>query len=474
MLRPLSLTIFCQVSLLVTAFVSPPNGRAIACHDDPLVGLTASQSGDAEVGGLMDSLTKNLDRWIITGSDAPRYRAYTCLKEIEDQASDPEDYQKAVRLARRAGLPAATDDDDAPEERDKVQLGDSDEARRKAEAEARKHWEASRGSMGKEDNGETEGRSALSRRAARNGKPDLFMGQVIQTGDNNKPKELADDKLEFQKQLRKDTTSTASSSTQESFWKQKDATSKVAELVARAGGLSSFEGEKLGIGGLDDVLAEVKRRIWTPLAAPPQLLHELGIHPVRGLLLYGRPGCGKSLLARKLGQMLSPLRPITVVSGPEVLDKFVGSSEKNLRAIFDTPPDIYDFFRIGESDNGDGLAQAALHVVVMDEFDSIARTRGGAGGKGDQGDAGVARDSVVNQLLAKMDGVEALTVPTLVIGLTNKRSLVDEALLRPGRFEVQIEGKWVWRHCGIAGHGYLTDWFDSFQSPPTAHGGTAS
>lgn len=58
--------------------------------------------------------------------------------------------------------------------------------------------------------------------------------------------------------------------------------------------------------------------------------------------------------------MLSPLRPITVVSGPEVLDKFVGSSEKNLRAIFDNPPDIYDFFRIGELDNGDGLAAAAL------------------------------------------------------------------------------------------------------------------
>ena len=65
--------------------------------------------------------------------------------------------------------------------------------------------------------------------------------------------------------------------------------------------------------------------------------------------------------------------------------------------------------------------------------------RGGRGGNGDQGDAGVARDSVVNQLLAKMDGVSPLVVPTLVIGLTNKRSLIDAALLRPGRFEVQIE-----------------------------------
>lgn len=76
----------------------------------------------------------------------------------------------------------------------------------------------------------------------------------------------------------------------------------------------------------------------------------------------------------------------------------------------------------------------------MDEFDAIARARGGNGGKANsQGDAGVARDSVVNQMLAKMDGIDPLSVPTLVIGLTNRRSLIEPALLRPGRFEVQIE-----------------------------------
>jgi len=77
---------------------------------------------------------------------------------------------------------------------------------------------------------------------------------------------------------------------------------------------------------------------------------------------------------------------------------------------------------------------------VLDEFDAIARARGGGGdGSGGQGDAGVARDSVVNQMLAKMDGVDPLVVPTLVIGLTNRRTLIEPALLRPGRFEVQIE-----------------------------------
>jgi ATP-dependent 26S proteasome regulatory subunit len=225
----------------------------------------------------MDSLTENLDRWIVTGSDATRNRAYTCLKEIESHASDPEDYRKAVRLARRAGLPAV---DVFEEETNNKQLGQNDERQRKEEAEARKQWEASR----RYDTKPEEGRSALSRRAVTNGKPDVFMGQVINTGEN-KPKKLADDKLEFQKQLRADTSSSSAPQPSQESWKQKDAHAKVSELVARAGALSAFDGEKLGIGGLDDVLGEVKRRIWTPLAAPPQLLRELGIHPVRGLLL---------------------------------------------------------------------------------------------------------------------------------------------------------------------------------------------
>jgi len=216
------------------------------------------------------------------------------------------------------------------------------------------------------------------------------------------------------------------------------AASRVADMIAQAGSGIAFEGTSLGVGGLDHVLEEVKTRIWTPLAAPPKLLKDLGIQPTRGLLFYGGPGCGKTLLASTLGNMLSPFRPITVVAGPEILDKFVGSSEQNLRAIFDSPPDIYEEYKRNETDGGVALGRAAVHVVVMDEFDALARSRGG-GGAGSQGDAGVARDSVVNQLLSKMDGVQPLVVPTLVIGLTNKRDLIDPALLRPGRFEVQIE-----------------------------------
>ncbi len=216
---------------------------------------------------------------------------------------------------------------------------------------------------------------------------------------------------------------------------RQEAEERSSALIAEAGSGSAFDGESLGIGGLDDILSQIKRRIWVPLAAPPTLLKELGIDPVNGLLLYGSPGCGKTLLAKSIGKIISPVRPVTVVSGPEIMDRFVGSSEKNLRTIFDNPPDIYDKYRIGTKDNGVSLAETALHVIVLDEFDAIARSRGA----NNQGDAGVARDSVVNQLLAKMDGVDKHKVPTLLIALTNKLSLIDSALLRPGRFEVQIE-----------------------------------
>ncbi|GMI02769.1 hypothetical protein TrLO_g5678 [Triparma laevis f. longispina] len=192
---------------------------------------------------------------------------------------------------------------------------------------------------------------------------------------------------------------------------------------------SLFTGSNLGLGGVDDILKEIKRRVWIPLSTPPELLEQLGVTPVRGLLLHGPPGCGKTAIARSLAGILSPYRPMTVVAGPEIMQKFVGSSEETIRAIFDSPPPVVE--------DGD---PNSLHVIVFDELDAIARKRGGGSATGEaQGEAGMARDSVVNQLLATMDGVRPLAVPTLVVGLTNRRGLIDSALLRPGRFEVQIE-----------------------------------
>ena len=154
------------------------------------------------------------------------------------------------------------------------------------------------------------GRSALSRRSTLNDKPDLFLGQV-DSGLSAQQK-LANDKVALQKQLLDEDGKKQPSDSSSDEKVVAAASTKVSELVAQAGAASAFEGQALGIGGLDDVLAQVKRRVWTPLAAPPQLLGELGITPVRGLLLYGKPGCGKTLLARKLGQLLSPLRYVPI------------------------------------------------------------------------------------------------------------------------------------------------------------------
>mmetsp|Transcript_29127 Transcript_29127/g.78830 ORF Transcript_29127/g.78830 Transcript_29127/m.78830 type:complete len:573 (+) Transcript_29127:115-1833(+) len=375
------------------------------------------------VEGLMGNLSKLCDRYIMNGSPKIREQVFNVLDQIASEAVDRELVNQSIRMVKRAGVPIHK----TYLEKFSSELGKNDAAVRREEADKRKSWENENGLVGK---------SALSRRMiGSNGRPDLITPSIL---DPDSIATIAGEKNDLQKQIQDDVKKKTHKTKSPTNTAQEVAL-RVSEIIAKAGSGTSFEGETLGVGGLDDVLVQIKRRIWTPLAAPPSLLKELGIHPARGLLLYGKPGCGKSLLASTLGSLLSPFRPITVVSGPEILDKFVGSSEKNLRDIFDNPPDIYEKFRLNEDDGGDSLASAALHVVVMDEFDAVARSRGGSDGKGGQGDAGVARDSVVNQLLAKMDGVQPLAVPTLVIGLTNKRSLIEPALLRPGRFEVQIE-----------------------------------
>jgi ATP-dependent 26S proteasome regulatory subunit len=208
------------------------------------------------------------------------------------------------------------------------ELGKSDSEQRREEAEERKKWEEQRTSeVGSNVAQNVAGRSALSRRASSSEKKDLFMPSIL---DPDAIATIVNDKSDLQQEMNVNGNGNRQlgREVQLNSAGSEAAASRVSELIAKAGAGSSFEGETLGIGGLDDVLAQVKRRVWTPLAAPPQLLEELGIHPVRGLLLYGKPGCGKTLLARTLGSILSPMRPITVVSGPEIMDKFVGSSEK--------------------------------------------------------------------------------------------------------------------------------------------------
>lgn len=357
------------------------------------------RSNSPYIQGLLKELSTALDKYIMTGSKTSIGSALNIVAQIEKEAMEEELIDQAKRMMQRAGvIPKQTKIDP------------------------------------KIDKKETRPGSVIR------SEPDIPSTiETLKMHDKSKKEFVKEMNLTPSFSHEKKTVESTSNKNDNGQHipnihnHQQEAEEITSALIAKAG--SAFDGESLGIGGLDDILSQIKRRIWVPLAAPPSLLKELGIDPVNGLLLYGPPGCGKTLLAKSLGKIISPMRPVTVVSGPEIMDRFVGSSEKNLRTIFDNPPDIYDKYRIGTKDNGESLAETALHVIVLDEFDAIARSRGG----NNQGDAGVARDSVVNQLLAKMDGVDKQKVPTLLIALTNKLSLIDSALLRPGRFEVKIE-----------------------------------
>ncbi|KAK9174052.1 ATPase family associated with various cellular activities (AAA) family protein [Cryptosporidium meleagridis] len=183
-----------------------------------------------------------------------------------------------------------------------------------------------------------------------------------------------------------------------------------------------FSFKDIGIGGLDDEFSVIFRRAFASRVIPPKLLKELGIQHVKGLILHGPPGTGKTLIARQIAKVLKAREP-KIVNGPEILNKYVGQSEENIRNLFKEAEDEY-------RQKGDF---SALHIIILDELDAICKSRGA----GSSGSTGVG-DSVVNQLLSKIDGVNSIN-NILLIGMTNRLDLLDEALLRPGRFEVQIE-----------------------------------
>ncbi|MBS3153413.1 CDC48 family AAA ATPase [Candidatus Woesearchaeota archaeon] len=161
------------------------------------------------------------------------------------------------------------------------------------------------------------------------------------------------------------------------------------------------------IGGLNSIKKELKETIEWPLKNP-KVFKRLGIKPPRGVLMYGPPGTGKTLLAKAVAKETEA--NFISVKGPELLNKWVGESEKGIRRVFER------------------ARQAAPTIIFLDEIDAIAPRRGAYEGEGN------VTERVVNTLLAEMDGLEELN-DVIVIGATNRPDVVDPALLRPGRFD---------------------------------------
>jgi transitional endoplasmic reticulum ATPase len=165
------------------------------------------------------------------------------------------------------------------------------------------------------------------------------------------------------------------------------------------------------VGGLDAVKEELQEAIEWPLKHG-NLFAEADVKPPKGILLYGPPGTGKTMIAKAVAAT-SEANFISV-KGPELLSKWVGESEKGVREVFRK------------------ARQAAPCVIFFDELDAIAPRRGGS-----EGGSNVT-ERVISQMLTEMDGLEDLK-GVVVIGATNRPDILDEALLRPGRFDRILE-----------------------------------
>jgi transitional endoplasmic reticulum ATPase len=162
------------------------------------------------------------------------------------------------------------------------------------------------------------------------------------------------------------------------------------------------------VGGLEEVKERLKESIEWPLTKPEMFEH-FGINPPRGIVLFGAPGTGKTLIAKAIANEAKA--NFITIKGPELISKWVGESEKAVREVFKK------------------AKQSSPSIVFLDEFESIAGMRRTSDGSGSD-----VMNRVVNQLLSSMDGVEGME-GVIVVAATNRPEMIDPALLRSGRFE---------------------------------------
>ncbi len=198
---------------------------------------------------------------------------------------------------------------------------------------------------------------------------------------------------------------------------------EVEELVLEEVPDVSYE----DIGGLDDQLEEIRDAVELPFLHA-DLFREHELEPPKGILLYGPPGCGKTLVAKAVANSLAKKVAAKLgrddrrsyflnIKGPELLNKYVGETERQIRMIFQRARE--------KSEEGVPI------IVFFDEMESLFRTRG----------SGISSDmeaTIVPQLLAEIDGVETLK-NVIVVGASNREDLIDPAILRPGRLDVKIK-----------------------------------
>ena len=162
------------------------------------------------------------------------------------------------------------------------------------------------------------------------------------------------------------------------------------------------------VGGLQEIKDRLKESIEWPLTKP-ELFEHFGINPPRGIVLFGAPGTGKTLLAQAIANEAKA--NFITIKGPELISKWVGESEKAVREVFKK------------------AKQSSPSIIFLDEFESIAGVRRSSSGEGSD-----VINRVVNQLLSSMDGVEGME-GVIVVAATNRPEMIDPALLRSGRFE---------------------------------------